>query len=95
MPSPKGATQQKKAWPKSSKFEDVKGQAGRFSLNQVVDYKALCGDSSDNIPGVKGIGAKTAAKLLNEYGSLDAIYADLDNIKGATKKKAGSRERSG
>jgi DNA polymerase-1 len=54
---------------------------------QVVDYKALCGDSSDNIPGVKGIGAKTAAKLLNEYGDLDAIYADLENIKGATKKK--------
>ncbi|WP_008317505.1 DNA polymerase I [Leptolyngbya sp. PCC 6406] len=55
--------------------------------HQVVDYKALCGDASDNIPGVKGIGAKTAAKLLNEYGSLDAIYADLANIKGATQKK--------
>ncbi|MEM6838924.1 MAG: 5'-3' exonuclease H3TH domain-containing protein, partial [Cyanobacteria bacterium P01_C01_bin.120] len=55
--------------------------------SQVVDYKALCGDTSDNIPGVKGIGAKTAAKLLNQYGALDAIYADLDNIKGATQKK--------
>ena len=55
--------------------------------SQVVDYKALCGDTSDNIPGVKGIGAKTAAKLLNQYGNLDAIYADLDNIKGATQKK--------
>lgn len=54
---------------------------------QVVDYKALCGDTSDNIPGVRGIGAKTAAKLLNQYGTLDAIYADLDNIKGATQKK--------
>ena len=54
---------------------------------QVVDYKALCGDTSDNIPGVKGIGAKTASKLLNEYGNLDAVYADLDNIKGATQKK--------
>lgn len=54
---------------------------------QVVDYKALCGDTSDNIPGVKGIGAKTACKLLNEYHTLDAIYADLDNIKGATQKK--------
>lgn len=54
---------------------------------QVVDYKALCGDTSDNIPGVKGIGAKTASKLLNEYGTLDAIYADLDKIKGATQKK--------
>lgn len=55
--------------------------------SQVVDYKALCGDTSDNIPGVKGIGAKTAAKLLNQYTTLDAIYADLDNIKGATQKK--------
>ncbi|PSN18061.1 DNA polymerase I [filamentous cyanobacterium CCP5] len=55
--------------------------------DQVVDYKALCGDSSDNIPGVKGIGAKTAEKLLGQYETLDAIYADLDNIKGATKKK--------
>ncbi|MGD1942356.1 MAG: DNA polymerase I [Leptolyngbyaceae cyanobacterium] len=55
--------------------------------SQVVDYKALCGDASDNIPGVKGIGAKTAAKLLNQYGNLAAVYADLDNIKGATQKK--------
>ncbi|MGK7899904.1 MAG: DNA polymerase I [Hormoscilla sp.] len=54
---------------------------------QVVDYKALCGDSSDNIPGVRGIGAKTAVKLLKEYGSLDNIYAALDNIKGAVNKK--------
>lgn len=55
--------------------------------SQVVDYKALCGDSSDNIPGVKGIGAKTATQLLTEYGSLEAVYASLDKIKGATRKK--------
>lgn len=54
---------------------------------QVVDYKALCGDSSDNIPGVRGIGAKTAVKLLKEYGSLDNIYAALENIKGSIHKK--------
>lgn len=54
---------------------------------QVVDYKALCGDSSDNIPGVRGIGAKTAVKLIEEYGSLDNIYNSLDQIKGATRKK--------
>lgn len=71
---------------KEFKIEDVKAKLDILPA-QVVDYKALCGDSSDNIPGVKGIGAKTAAKLLNEYGSLDAIYANLDNIKGATKKK--------
>ena len=55
--------------------------------DQVVDYKALCGDASDNIPGVKGIGAKTAVKLLGQYDTLEAIYADLDNIKGAMKRK--------
>jgi DNA polymerase I len=68
------------------KIEDVKEKLDVYP-HQVVDYKALCGDSSDNIPGVKGIGAKTAAKLLAEYGDLDAIYADIDNIKGATQKK--------
>ncbi|MEL6139592.1 MAG: 5'-3' exonuclease H3TH domain-containing protein, partial [Cyanobacteria bacterium J06628_6] len=54
---------------------------------QVVDYKALCGDTSDNIPGVKGIGKKTAIKLLSEHGSLDGIYAALDDMKGAVQKK--------
>ena len=68
------------------KIEQVKAKLDVYP-HQVVDYKALCGDSSDNIPGVKGIGAKTAAKLLAEYGDLDAIYADIDHIKGATQKK--------
>jgi DNA polymerase-1 len=55
--------------------------------HQVVDYKALCGDKSDNIPGVRGIGDKTAVKLLNEYGTLEGIYENLDKIQGALKKK--------
>jgi DNA polymerase I len=55
--------------------------------HQVVDYKALCGDKSDNIPGVRGIGDKTAVKLLNEYGTLEAVYENLDKIQGAVKKK--------
>jgi DNA polymerase-1 len=58
---------------------------------QVIDFKALCGDSSDNIPGVKGIGAKTAVKLLSDYPSLDAIYAAIDagdpQLKGAVRQK--------
>ncbi len=54
---------------------------------QVVDWKALVGDTSDNIPGVKGIGAKTAAKLLNEYGTLENVYTNLDSIKGALHNK--------
>lgn len=54
---------------------------------QVVDYKALCGDKSDNIPGVRGIGEKTAVQLLREHHSLEGIYGALDQIKGATRKK--------
>lgn len=54
---------------------------------QVVDYKALCGDKSDNIPGVNGIGEKTAVKLLKEYQNLDNIYASIDKIKGSLQKK--------
>ena len=54
---------------------------------QVVDYKALCGDKSDNIPGVRGIGEKTAVKLLKEYGTLESIYQNLEEIKGAVRKK--------
>lgn len=66
--------------------EQVKQKLGILP-SQVVDYKALCGDSSDNIPGVKGIGAKTAVQLLEEYGSLEQVYASLDQIKGAVKQK--------
>ena len=75
-----------KSGPKEFQAEQVKDKLDILP-SQVVDYKALCGDTSDNIPGVKGIGAKTAAKLLNQYSTLDAVYADLDNIKGATQKK--------
>lgn len=48
----------------------------------MVDLKALMGDSSDNIPGVKGIGEKTAIKLLSEYKTLDNLYKNIENIKG-------------
>ncbi len=57
------------------------------SPEQFVDYLALVGDSSDNIPGVSGIGEKTAQKLLQEFGSLDSIYQNLSKIKPAQKKK--------
>lgn len=53
----------------------------------IIDLKALMGDASDNIPGVKGIGEKTALKLLHEYKTLDGIYENIDSIKGATKQK--------
>ena len=54
---------------------------------RMVDLKSLMGDSSDNIPGVKGIGEKTALKLLHEYSTLDGIYENIENIKGSTKNK--------
>ena len=66
--------------------EEVKEKLG-VAPSQVVDYKALCGDKSDNIPGVRGIGEKTAVQLLNTYDSLEKIYAALSEIKGATQKK--------
>ena len=57
------------------------------SPEQIVDFKALCGDKSDCIPGVKGIGEKTAIKLLEEYATLGEVYNNLEQIKGATKKR--------
>jgi len=54
---------------------------------QVRDVLSLIGDSSDHIPGVKGIGQKTAAELINEFGSLDGIYANLDKIKQVRRKQ--------
>ncbi|MDD2519140.1 MAG: DNA polymerase I, partial [Bacilli bacterium] len=54
---------------------------------KVIDLKALMGDPSDNIPGVKGIGEKTALKLLQDYGSLDNVYENIDKIKGKLQEK--------
>lgn len=54
--------------------------------NQIIDYLSLMGDAADNIPGVKGVGAKGAAKLLAEYGSLDKIYENIEAIKAKALK---------
>ncbi len=54
---------------------------------QLLDLLALYGDTADNIPGVTGVGVKTAAKLLSDYKNLDGIYANIDQIKGAMQKK--------
>ena len=53
----------------------------------MTDLKGLMGDASDNIPGVKGIGEKTAIKLLSEYGCLECLYEHIEDIKGALKNK--------
>lgn len=74
-----------------SKLEeiDVPAIEAKYGIKkaQFLDLKALKGDSSDNIPGVPGIGEKTAVKLLNDYGTVGGVYAHLDEIKGATKTK--------
>lgn len=54
---------------------------------QLLDLLSLYGDTADNIPGVHGVGVKTASKLLNDYGDLDGIYEHIDEIKGAMQKK--------
>lgn len=63
---------------------DVDGVIEKFGVrpDQIIDYLTLMGDASDGIRGVPGVGAKTAAKLLNEYGSIDGILKNVDNIKG-------------
>ncbi|WP_218081437.1 DNA polymerase I [Anthocerotibacter panamensis] len=66
--------------------EQIKQKLGVWP-HQVVDYKSLCGDGSDNIPGVKGIGKVTAVKLLEQYPNLQAIYEHIEEIKGATQTK--------
>jgi 5'-3' exonuclease len=53
---------------------------------QFADYKALCGEDGDNIPGVPGIGDKTALKLLTEYHSLEGVFANIDKLKGKQKE---------
>ena len=64
----------------------------RFGLrpDQMIDYKALKGDPTDNIPGVPGVGEKTAAKLIREFGSLDQLLARLDEV---TPAKLGDKLR--
>ena len=64
------------------------------TVSQWVDYRSLTGDASDNIPGAKGIGPKTAAKLLQDYGTLDAILEQVETLKpeSAAKKVAASVE---
>ncbi|HWP11097.1 MAG TPA: 5'-3' exonuclease H3TH domain-containing protein, partial [Ramlibacter sp.] len=64
---------------------DVAGVQAEFGVppRLMVDYQTLVGDSVDNVPGVEKVGPKTAVKLLQEYGSLDALVARADEVKGA------------
>ena len=66
--------------------EDVIRKLG-VRPDQVVDYKAIVGDKSDNIPGVAGVGEKTAVALLEKFGTLDAIYKNIDQVENRWKTK--------
>lgn len=66
---------------------EVLKQEFGLSPEQVIDLKSIMGDSSDNIPGVAGIGKVGATKLISEYGSLDNIYQNIDKITGSNQKK--------
>ncbi|MGO9595867.1 MAG: DNA polymerase I [Steroidobacteraceae bacterium] len=72
---------------------DRAGVKAKFDVfpEQIIDYLALVGDSSDNIPGIDKVGPKTAAKWLNKYGTLDALLANADQIEG----KVGDNLRAG
>ena len=74
-------------------IEEVKEHWG-VAPAQMLDYLSLIGDTSDNIPGVKGIGPKTAVKLLQDYGTLDAVYEHIDSIAGAVQKKLAAGKES-
>lgn len=54
---------------------------------QIIDFKGLSGDASDNIPGVKGVGEKTAVKLLHDFNSVEGVYENIDQIKGKLQEK--------
>ncbi|WP_322774852.1 DNA polymerase I [Synechococcus sp. CBW1107] len=81
-----GGPYAKSSGPTTIRREGVIAKLG-VTPEEVVDLKALTGDASDNIPGVKGVGPKTAISLLNTHRNLDGIYAALDQQKGALKKK--------
>lgn len=71
------------------KITDVQGVFDKFGVHntQIADYLTLMGDSSDGIAGIPKVGAKTASKLLTEYGDIDGILANLANIKGMVGQK--------
>ncbi|HAV25936.1 MAG TPA: DNA polymerase I [Bacteroidetes bacterium] len=67
--------------------KEVCKKFGLDRTEQIIDYLGLMGDAVDNIPGVPGVGAKTASKLLKEFGSMDGIYENTDKLKGKLREK--------
>lgn len=72
--------------PELWKLKEVQENFGIETADQVIDILGLMGDASDNIPGCPGIGPKTAQKLISEYGSIDGIYKNIEQLKGKQKE---------
>ena len=74
----------------------IKEVLDKFKINrveQVIDFLAMMGDSADNIPGISGVGKKTAQKFIQEYDSVEGLFANTDKLKGKLKEKVeGSKE---
>ncbi len=68
-------------------YEEVKEKFEIDDPIQVIDYLGMMGDAVDNIPGLPGVGAKTASKYLKEFGSLENLLANTDKLKGKAKEK--------
>ena len=75
--------------PRKKLFINEKEAFHKFGVlpKDFINFQALLGDSSDNIPGVKGVGQKTASKLINQYHTLEVLYENIDQLKGAVKKR--------
>lgn len=78
----KGVTEIEKVTP-----DNLESVYGVKTPSQVIDLKGLMGDSSDNIPGVKGVGEKTAHSLIGAYGDIDGVYKNIEEITGKLKEK--------
>ncbi len=83
--------------PMNNKLYDVPAVQDKYKVevDRLLDFFALVGDSSDNVPGVPGVGPKTAEKLINEYGSLDGIYSRLEEMKKSKMKERLTENREG
>lgn len=68
-------------------IEEIKEKFGVDSPEQIIDYLGMMGDSADNIPGIPGIGPKTASKFIKKYGSMEGLYQNVEDLKGKQKEK--------
>ena len=76
-------------------IDEVKNKFEVDNPLQVIDFLGMMGDSVDNIPGLPGVGEKTAKKFIKEYGSIENLYENLDDIKGKLKDKISSNKELG